>query len=151
MLHLPSPDAATLFCQNIGLPINSNDDGNRVVMKAAPISIDSNREKVRQLINPGRDEDNFVFSSYYDDWLGEGGKKQSKNINDEFEGMSSLQRAMAKARISQNTEKASNNVEDTTKIDDEWIIKNCDCQTVRVDQDGIKVPPSHVIRKLIFL
>ena len=154
-MHLPNPEIAISFCQNIGLPINTT-NGNRVVMKAAPICVQgSNDVAVQQLINPGRDEDNFVFSSYYYYWL-EGGKKE-KLAEDEFEGMSSLQRAMAKAKISQNTAssaKSSKGDKDTQSIkhdEEEWMLTNCDSSEPRLDQDGVKILPSCVLRKLIFL
>ncbi len=119
-------------------------------MKAAPICVQgSNNLAVRQLINPGRDEDNFVFSSHYGCWLNEGNKQ--KEAKDEFEGMSSLQRAMAKAKISQTNAKSSKNEYTIIDHDEEWLLENCDSSQPRIDQDGIKILPSCVLRKLLFM
>ena len=124
-------------------------------MKAAPICVQgsndiSGREKIRQLINPGRDEDKFVFSSYFDRWLKEG-KDQAKDV---FEGMSSLQRAMAKAKISKqnaNTTISINQEDKNRQNDKEWTLESIDKRETRTDDDGIKILPSYILRKLIYM
>ena len=56
LLWLPSPSAAVQFCSDVGLP--TEDD--KIVMKAMPISI-TEKEAVKRMTNPGRNEDTFAF------------------------------------------------------------------------------------------
>ncbi len=124
-------------------------------MKAAPICVqssnsNSDKEKIRQLINPGRDEDNFIFGSHYNRWVSEE-KEEKEQEEGGFEGMTSLQRAMAKAKISKKKDKTRSAKDEKAEIENKWILRNCDCVKVRTDDDGIKILPSHVLRELIFL
>jgi len=96
LLYLPSPDAAINFCERIGIPtVSSIEEGriDRVVMKAAPISITG--DHIVTMTNPGRSMDEFVFGK--PNWMlcnPPGSKKR-----DPLKGMSSLQRAMTKMKV----------------------------------------------------
>jgi len=56
LLRLPSPSATVQFCSDVGLPVEDD----KIVMKAAPISI-RDKEAVKRMTSPGRNEDTFVF------------------------------------------------------------------------------------------
>mmetsp|Transcript_19790 Transcript_19790/g.29634 ORF Transcript_19790/g.29634 Transcript_19790/m.29634 type:complete len:528 (-) Transcript_19790:11-1594(-) len=153
LLCLANPKSAIQFCQNVGLPALTLSTAECIVMKAAPICIQEGENIIRQLTNPGRDEDFFVVGPFHNQWLS---KKDSNKMsgqrdestNDEFDGMSSLQRAMAKAKIS----KQKKAVTPTAKscFDNEWAIPGVDNYVSRVDEDGVEILPSSVMRQLIF-
>jgi hypothetical protein len=129
-------------------------------MKAAPICIqDDNNGKsevVQKLLNPGRDEDYFVFGSFFDQFLGKTDNETKLSIwddddddDDEFKGMSSLQKAMANAKIS-GKKKVSNEKLEGKKIDhNQWIIPGFDNCSTRIDEDGINILPSPALRQLM--
>ncbi len=141
-----------------------------IIMKAAPICIqegesnsDSKDKKdsiVQQLMNPGREEDFFVLGHFYSKWLSnsnkdndEISKQGDKSSKDEFEGMSSLQRAMAKAKISNDKKVQSDKAKDC--LDNEWLVHEWavpgfDNHISRMDEDGVSILPSQVMRQLIF-
>lgn len=136
LLHLPSEDAAITFCENIGLStIASIEGGTRdcVVMKIAPISV--SEDSISKITNPGRSEDSFVFGrmEWYKEWKElpksawdtESDREEKESIS----SMSSLQKALAKMDISVKTEKSK--------------------PDIRVDGDGILIPPASILRGFI--
>ncbi len=127
------------FCENIGLPTMSTIDGgkpDRVVMKAAPISIN---DKVK-MTNPGRSEDDFVFGCQ--EWLQCSSSSSSQTIKppkkDPFEGMSSLQRAMMAMKVD----------DDPNEIELDDADEDYD-ERSSVDEDGIVVFPPWVLHKFV--
>lgn len=136
MLFLPSPGAAVKFCEGIGLPSVSSTDGgriDRIVMKAAPISIDG--ENIGQMTNPGRDMDEFVFGKQ--NWLLF--NPPNPKIRDPFEGMSSLQRAMTKMKVQ----------EDPNEIDIEDDEPEDHVEISRKDENGVLILPLGILCNLI--
>ena len=121
-------------------------------MKAAPICIQVNNDKdevIRQLTNPGRDEDYFVFGTFLNKWLsknGEGAQKTAWDDNDVVDdaskGMSSLQKAMARAKISKQKNKVTtsnrNNSRDDNN-DNAWMVHGLYNRFARTDEDGINI------------
>lgn len=156
LLHVPNPESAVRFCRNVGIPISSSLT-TCAVMKAAPICIqdchDDKDEVIRQLMNPGRDEDLFVFGELL---LKSDRKVQRRCIdtNDKkSKKMSSLQKALAKTRIDDQKEKVEKNEEEVIdhNHDQEWAVSGFDNATSRADEDGVMILPSIVLRQLIFL
>jgi hypothetical protein len=102
-------------------------------MKIAPISVAE--DSISKITNPGRSEDSFVFGGmeWYKEWKElpksawdtESDREEKESIN----AMSSLQKALAKMDISVKTE--------SPKPD------------IRVDGDGILIPPASILRGFI--
>lgn len=136
LLHLPSEDAAITFSEDIGLSITASVEGGLrdcVIMKVAPISI--SEDSVSRITNPGRSEDSFVFGRM--EWYKEWKELPSSAWDTEFDRekkesigtMSSLQKALAKMDISVKTEKSN--------------------PDIRVDGDGILIPPASILLGII--
>ena len=116
-------------------------------MKAAPINIDAEHDgkvdAVRQIINPGRDEDPFVFGSVDKDI-----RSQSKITNPK-DGMSSLQRAMAKVKID-NDHSCEHKEQNTQNENRQWCLSGYDNKNERHDEDEVSIPLSATLRQIIF-
>lgn len=137
LLHFPSEDVAITFCEDIGLPTTASmNDGKHdcVIMKVAPISIHA--DVISKMINPGRSEDEFVFGriSWFQTWKSlpdSAWDTETDREKKEVESkMSSLQNALAKMVLKQDPE--------STKPD------------IRVDGDGVLIPPPTVIQQLVY-
>ena len=111
--------------------MSSTDGGiiDRIVMKAAPISIDA--DNIGPMTNPGRDMDEFVFGKQ--NWLLCDPPNPEKR--DPFEGMSSLQRAMVKMKVQ----------EDPDEID----IEDDGLEISRKDECGVLILPPGILCNLI--
>lgn len=152
LFHLPNSESTIRFCQNVGLPLFSSASTTApcIVMKAAPICIQdmkSDRDEIiRQIINPGRDEDYFVFGCLFDAWLlnvetnrqmPNPAQFQCLESTDESKKLSSLQRDIASLNIGTQN--------------DELSLPDFDNLHERTDENGIKVLPSLALRQIIFL
>lgn len=105
----------------------------RIVMKAAPISIDG--DNIGPMTNPGREMDEFVFGKH--NWLLCDPTNPKKL--DPFEGMSSLQRAMMKMKVQ----------EDPNEIDIEDNEPGDHVEISRKDENGVLILPLGILCKLI--
>lgn len=155
LVSFPNSESAIKFCKNIGLPTSTN----FVIMKAAPISIqDGNHDKdeiIRQITNPGRDEDDFVFGSLLKKWVlneDTDSKKQTNRAYNESQKMSSLQRALAKVKIDdQKQQEEGERVGlDNDEAQNKWQFPGFDNLLARTDDDGVLIFPSPIFRQLIF-
>ena len=115
--------------------MTSTDEGriDRIVMKAAPISIDG--DNIGPMTNPGRDMDEFVFGKR--NWLLCDPPDPKKR--DPFEGMSSLQRAMVKMKLQ----------EDPNEIDIEDDEPGDHVEISRKDENGVLILPPGILCNLI--
>ncbi len=154
LVSLPDSKSVIKFCKNIGLPTSTN----FVIMKAAPICIqDDNHDKdeiIRQITNPGRDEDNFVFGSLLKKWIlnDDTDSKKERNIAyNESQKMSSLQRALAKVKIDdQNQQEVERKGFENDEAHNKWQLTEFDNLLARTDYDGVLIFPSAIFRQLIF-
>ena len=132
------------------MPINTDVETACIIMKAAPICIrdfeGDKEEVIRQLINPGRDEDHFVFGPFQTKWLT---KTENTSVND-IQKMSSLQRALANIKIGEqklNDQKQQGGRDLTVN---EWSVSGLDNTIARTDEDGVMILPSVILRQLLF-
>lgn len=126
------------FCRDAGLPIVEKEvEGSielYVTMKSGPISI-SKDGPIKRMCNPGRRNDCFVFGSCLED-------TSSRRVD-------SLTNQLNECVIQRIVE----NWEDNDVKDDN---AKCPCSTsnlskieARIDQDGVAIPSSQVIRALV--
>jgi hypothetical protein len=136
LLHLPSEDIAITFCEDIGLSTTASIEGgirDCVIMKVSPISIAE--DSISKVTNPGRSEDSFVFGTmeWYKEWKElpksawdtESDREKKESIGT----MTSLQMTLLKMDISVKTEKSN--------------------PDIRVDGDGILIPPASILKDII--
>mmetsp|Transcript_37222 Transcript_37222/g.75962 ORF Transcript_37222/g.75962 Transcript_37222/m.75962 type:complete len:768 (+) Transcript_37222:30-2333(+) len=125
------------FCRDAGLPIVEKECEESVelyvAMKSAPISV-SKDGPIKRMCNPGRRNDCFVFGSCLDDTS----SRRVDLLTDQLNGCG----------IQQSAEDWEDNVEaDDAKSSCSSI--NAVTIEARIDDDGVAIPSSQVIRTLV--
>lgn len=143
LLHFNTPNLAIDFCRDAGLPIvekeGSDDESIElyVAMKSVPISI-SQDESIKRMCNPGRRNDCFVFGSCMEDTTSR-------------EDVASLKNRLNSCGL---REKDVEDWEEDIEADDDVKksgLSNISTSTIeaRIDEDGVVIPSSQVIRTLM--
>jgi len=125
------------FCRDAGLPIVEKECEESVelyvAMKSAPISVTKDGP-IKRMCNPGRRNDCFVFGSCLDDTS----SRRVDLLTDQLNGCG----------IQQSAEDWEDNVEaDDAKSSCSSI--NAVTIEARIDEDGVVIPSSQVIRTLV--
>jgi len=125
------------FCRDAGLPIVEKDGEESielyVAMKSAPISI-SKDGPIKRMCNPGRRNDGFVFGSCLED--------ASRRVD-------LLTNQLKDCGIRQNVEDWEDNVEADDDAKSSCLSNKVVKIEARVDEDGVAIPSSEVIRTLM--